>query len=83
MADNSAYGSSYVEDCVRRGHHFKIVGSDAKPLKRSLACITCSEATGKSAYCAYGDDTKSFGQWRQSTKREKETFNDEPGYGTV
>jgi hypothetical protein len=73
----SAYFSVDVEDCRRRNHKFKITGSDKTPLKRNLVCATCSERTGKSAYAAFGDETKSFGIWRHIAHVESEKFTDD------
>ena len=39
---SSAYVSVYIEDCIRKGHHFSVIGSDKTPLKRSLTCKECS-----------------------------------------
>ena len=61
----SAYIGVDIETCRRQGHHFKVVGSDKTPLKKSLICEDCSIATGKSAYAAYGSDVGSFGQWKE------------------
>ena len=58
------YTSVDIEMCRREGHRFQIVGSDKTPMKRSLRCVDCSTATRTDAYVAYGDDTKSWGQWR-------------------
>ena len=55
--------------CRGLGHHFRTTWSDKHPLKVSLLCEDCTIKTGKSAYVAYGDMTKSFGQWRRM-KRE-------------
>ena len=50
----NVYLSMDWQDCKRKGHRFKVVGSDKTPLKRNLMCETCTLATGKSCYVAYG-----------------------------
>lgn len=61
----NSYLALDLEECRAQNHRFQIVGSDKTPMKRSLMCITCTDANpGKSAYVAYGDETKSWGQWR-------------------
>jgi len=59
-----------IESCRRLGHRFRMVGSDKTPMKRSLACLTCSAETGKNAYAAYGEETLSWGQWRTAPRVE-------------
>ena len=67
----SAFLSMDLDACRLRGHHFSVVGSDKTPLKRSLMCLTCTAANpGKSAYCAYGLDTQSWGQWMGKRRHE-------------
>lgn len=67
---SDAYTSVYIEDCLKRGHHYKLFGSDKQPLKRNLMCLECSERTGKTAMVGHGDETKSWGQWRQTRPNE-------------
>jgi hypothetical protein len=69
--NNNQYLAVDVEDCRRKGHHFTIAGSDKTPMKRNLICDTCS-GKGKTAYAAYGDETKSFGQWSPPLRRNRE-----------
>lgn len=65
----SAYLSVSLEQCIPLGHRFKTAWSDVTPMKVSLICVTCTEANpGKTAYVAYGDDTHSWGQWRQRSR---------------
>ena len=69
----SAYLSVDIEHCRTRGHHLITAGSDAKPMKLNIICMTCSVANpGKTAYAAYGTDIGSFGQWRRK-KIDEET----------
>lgn len=68
-----SYLSPDIETCRAQNHHFEIVGSDKTPMKRSLMCRTCTDNNpGKSAYVAYGDETKSWGQWRRVKPKEVE-----------
>lgn len=53
-----------VARCRRQEHHFKVIGSDKTPLKKSLLCLTCTAATGVSSYVAYGVETRSSGSWQ-------------------
>ena len=53
--------SEDVDQCRAHRHRFQVVGSDKTPMKRSLACLTCSEKTGKNVYVAFGIDTLSWG----------------------
>lgn len=62
--NKSSYIAADVESCLRKGHHFTVAGSDKTPLKRSLICNDCS-GDGKTAFVAYGDETKSWGTWRR------------------
>ena len=73
--NNSAFLSVDIHSCIRKDHQFKCTWSDKNPMKVSLLCVTCSEASGKSAYAAYGDDTKSFGPWQ--AKRGRHEVQDE------
>ncbi len=72
------YLSVDIDLCRINRHRFKVVASDKTPMRRSLACITCSDATGKSAYAAYpdvhsiGDPAKCFGQWRTAKRQEED-----------
>lgn len=62
--------------CLREGHRFQMFGSDSKPMSRSLLCVNCSAALGKTAVVAYGEPKESFGQWR-TMRRHEETVLDE------
>ena len=73
----SAYISVNIERCQRDSHKMKLTWSDKTPLKASLLCDTCSRNSGKSAYAAYGDDTKSFGAWK--ARRGIESLTSDPG----
>lgn len=64
----SLYLSVDVEQCRILRHKLQVVGSDKTPLKRSLMCVTCSLASGKSAYAAYGVEQGSFGDWHEKRK---------------
>jgi hypothetical protein len=66
---NDSYISVNIQRCIDGNHKFKTTWSDKNPMKVSLLCRTCSDATGKSAYAAYGDDTKSFGPWTRQGRR--------------
>lgn len=66
----SAYLSVDVMACVSAGHHLVVAGSDKTPLKRNLICETCSlRNPGKTAYAAYGEEAKSFGEWRTAARK--------------
>jgi hypothetical protein len=65
---NSQYLSVDVDGCLARRHKLKTVWSDKNPMKVSLTCLTCTEATGKTAFVAYGIDTAGFGQWHSRRK---------------
>lgn len=72
-----------LEDCRTQNHRFQVVGSDKTPMKRSLMCVTCTNANpGKSAYVAYGDPLKSWGQWR-TQMRPKEEFHEDAEDGEL
>lgn len=55
--------------CRNLKHKLKLTWSDKTPLKVSLLCDTES-VNGVNAYAAYGDETKSWGQWR---RKQEET----------
>lgn len=61
---SSAYISVYIEDCIRKHHHFDVIGSDKTPMKRSLVCRECS-GSGFTAMAAHGVEQGSFGPWRR------------------
>ena len=68
----SAYLSVDVMQCLAAGHYFTIAGSDKTPLKRNLICETCTNQTpGKTAYAAYGEEAKSFGEWRTMARKNE------------
>lgn len=67
------YLSMDLEYCRARKHKFIAAGSDVTPLKRSLLCVTCTDANpGKTAYCAYGIEVLSFGAWRRIQPKDEE-----------
>ncbi len=62
----SAYLSMDIDYCRHSGHKFQAAWSDKNPLKVSLICVTCTDAhPGKTAYVAYGEETRSWGTWRR------------------
>lgn len=69
----SFYLSMDLDYCRGRGHKLKVTGSDKTPMKRNLLCETCSDANpGKTAYVAYGDETKSWGAWRRIQPKDED-----------
>ncbi len=58
-----SYASADVFRCRNLNHKFSIIGSDKSPMKKSLLCRTCSEASGNQTYVAYGIDTLGFGAY--------------------
>lgn len=60
---NDLYLGVDVDHCLSKGHRFRLVWSDKTPLKVSLSCLTCSDASHKNAFAAYGVDTQSWGLW--------------------
>jgi len=71
----SSYFTVNIHACIDGNHRLKCAWSDKTPMKVSLICVTCS-GNGKTAFAAYGDDTKSFGQWR-SRRRDREASDEE------
>lgn len=62
-----------ITACRNQKHQLRTVWSDKNPMKMHIVCDTCSLATGKSVFVAYGDELKSWGQWkRPNRKREEE-----------
>lgn len=75
---NSFYIEADLNTCRALGHRFQVVGSDKTPLKRSLLCLTCTEANpGKTAYVAYGDDLQSWGLWRKKRDEHQKVRSEE------
>lgn len=69
----SFFLSMDLDYCRGRNHKFHVTGSDKTPMKRSLLCQTCTDANpGKTAYCAYGIDTLSFGAWRRIQPKDED-----------
>ncbi len=64
-----AYLSVDLDSCRRAKHTLRLTWSDKTPMKGSLMCVTCTLNTHMTAYAAYGDDTKSWGQWREKSNR--------------
>ncbi len=69
---NNAYLTLDVASCRKQDHRFKTAGSDKTPMKVNLICATCTDATGKTCYVAFGEPMKSEGQWvKPSAIRER------------
>ncbi len=65
-----------VTRCQRENHKLRPIWSDKNPLRVHLSCATCSASTKKQAFCAYGDETKSFGAWRSKRRTEPEAVEE-------
>ena len=68
------FASADIYRCRKLGHHFRMVGSDKTPMRRSLVCVTCTDKTGVSTFVAYPDNdpSNSWGVWRRPVIHETE-----------
>jgi hypothetical protein len=73
---NSAYIAVDADRCFREQHHMAMFGSDKTPMKRSLECLNCTAAMGRTAIVAYGIEQDSFGSWRVMRRREEEPLTE-------
>ena len=61
-----------ITACRNQGHKLRPVWSDKNLMKMHIVCDTCSLATGKSVFVAYGMDSGNFGQWRAQRRKHDE-----------
>lgn len=61
-----------IARCRNQGHRFTSIWSDKTPMKHSLICVTCTERNSVTTYVAFGDETKSWGQWRRQKIKDED-----------
>jgi len=70
ISQMSLYHFADLDECLVRGHEFRLTHSDKKPLRFNMQCIDCTIERHATVYVAYSEEKLSFGRWAEMCKRE-------------